>query len=29
MLVYDGLWGESRKFKLGKRPDCPVCGGGA
>ena len=26
MLVYDGLWGESRKFRLGKRPDCPVCG---
>lgn len=26
MLVYDGLWGESRKFKLVRRPDCPVCG---
>lgn len=28
MLVYDGLWGESRKFGLVKRDDCPVCGGG-
>ncbi|GHD98974.1 molybdopterin biosynthesis protein [Defluviimonas sp. 20V17] len=26
MMVYDGLWGESRKFKLARRPDCPVCG---
>jgi molybdopterin/thiamine biosynthesis adenylyltransferase len=27
MLVYDGLWGESRKFALARRADCPVCGG--
>jgi len=26
MLIYDALYGESRKFKLAKRPDCPVCG---
>ncbi|MFC2970155.1 HesA/MoeB/ThiF family protein [Acidimangrovimonas pyrenivorans] len=27
MLVYDGLWSETRKFTLEKRADCPVCGG--
>jgi len=27
MLIYDALWGETRKIALKKRPDCPVCGG--
>ncbi len=27
MLVFDGLWGESRKLRLKPRPGCPVCGG--
>lgn len=26
MLVFDGLWGETRKLVLGRRTDCPVCG---
>ena len=26
MLIYDGLYGESRKIGLQKRNDCPVCG---
>ncbi len=26
MLIYDALDAETRKIKLGKRPDCPVCG---
>lgn len=26
MLIYDGLWGETRKMALGRRDDCPVCG---
>jgi molybdopterin/thiamine biosynthesis adenylyltransferase len=26
MLIYDALWGETRKITLKKRPDCPVCG---
>jgi molybdopterin/thiamine biosynthesis adenylyltransferase len=26
MLIYDGLYGESRKFALSRRGDCPVCG---
>ena len=26
MLIYDALFGESRKFSLSKRADCPVCG---
>lgn len=26
MLIYDALYGESRKMKLTCRPDCPVCG---
>ncbi|QYX57642.1 HesA/MoeB/ThiF family protein [Roseovarius sp. SCSIO 43702] len=29
MLIYDGLYGESRKFALARREDCPVCGGAA
>jgi molybdopterin/thiamine biosynthesis adenylyltransferase len=27
MLIYDGLYGETRKIRLSKRSDCPVCGG--
>lgn len=26
MLIYDGLWGETRKLALSPRADCPVCG---
>ncbi len=26
MLIYDALYGESRKITLKSRPDCPVCG---
>jgi len=26
MLIYDGLYGESRKIGLQRRVDCPVCG---
>ncbi|MBT9384907.1 molybdopterin-synthase adenylyltransferase MoeB [Pseudooceanicola sp. CBS1P-1] len=26
MLIYDALWGETRKIALKPRPDCPVCG---
>jgi molybdopterin/thiamine biosynthesis adenylyltransferase len=26
MLIYDGLYGESRKIGLGRRSDCPICG---
>ena len=26
MLIYDGLYGESRKIGLQRRGDCPVCG---
>ena len=26
MLIYDALWGETRKITLKKRGDCPVCG---
>ena len=26
MLIYDGLYGETRKITLKRRPDCPVCG---
>jgi len=28
MLIYDALWGETRKIGLKKRGDCPVCGSG-
>jgi len=28
MLIYDGLWGESRKIGVKRRADCPVCGAG-
>lgn len=27
LLIYDGLWGETRKLTLSRRADCPVCGG--
>ena len=26
LLIYDGLWGESRKIATKRRDDCPVCG---
>ncbi|WP_264212447.1 HesA/MoeB/ThiF family protein [Leisingera thetidis] len=26
MLIYDGLFGETRKIRLASRADCPVCG---
>jgi molybdopterin/thiamine biosynthesis adenylyltransferase len=26
MLIYDALWGETRKIALKRRMDCPVCG---
>ncbi|MGH1353901.1 MAG: HesA/MoeB/ThiF family protein [Thalassovita sp.] len=26
MLIYDALWGETRKITLKRRSDCPVCG---
>ena len=26
MLIYDGLYGETRKVRLARRPDCAVCG---
>lgn len=28
MLIYDALYGETRKIALSPRGDCPVCGGG-
>ncbi len=28
MLIYDALYGETRRIGLARRPDCPVCGGG-
>ncbi|WP_127112731.1 HesA/MoeB/ThiF family protein [Shimia sediminis] len=27
MMIYDALYGESRKITLKRRADCPVCGG--
>jgi len=27
MLIYDALYGESRKIRLQRRSDCPACGG--
>ncbi|APG47984.1 HesA/MoeB/ThiF family protein [Phaeobacter porticola] len=29
MLIYDGLYSDSRKISLRAQPDCPVCAGGA
>ncbi len=26
LLIYDGLYSETRRIKLVRRPDCPVCG---
>ncbi|MFW8594360.1 HesA/MoeB/ThiF family protein [Cribrihabitans neustonicus] len=26
MLIYDGLYGETRKIRLSRRGDCPACG---
>ncbi|MCY4305696.1 MAG: molybdopterin-synthase adenylyltransferase MoeB [Aestuariivita sp.] len=26
LLIYDALWGETRKIKIERRPDCPICG---
>ncbi|MBZ0123123.1 MAG: HesA/MoeB/ThiF family protein, partial [Roseovarius sp.] len=26
MLIFDALYGETRKIALARRPDCPVCG---
>ncbi|WP_050929087.1 HesA/MoeB/ThiF family protein [Aestuariivita boseongensis] len=26
MLIYDALWGETRKIGLERRSDCPICG---
>jgi molybdopterin/thiamine biosynthesis adenylyltransferase len=28
MLIYDGLYSESRKISLSQRSDCPVCATG-
>ena len=27
LLIYDGLYGDTRSIKLSRRPDCPVCAG--
>jgi len=27
MLIYDALYGETRKIRMSRRDDCPVCGG--
>jgi len=29
MMIYDALYGESRKIQLKRRADCPTCGAGA
>ncbi|MGB5871935.1 MAG: HesA/MoeB/ThiF family protein [Albidovulum sp.] len=29
LLIYDGLWGESRKLKAARRADCKLCGADA
>ena len=29
MLIYDALWGETRKIALKRRAECPDCGAGA
>ncbi|OBY28432.1 HesA/MoeB/ThiF family protein [Leisingera sp. JC1] len=29
MLIYDGLYGETRKIRLSRRADCPACSGKA
>lgn len=27
MLIFDGLYGETRRITLHRDPDCPVCSG--
>lgn len=27
MMIFDGLWGETRSLAIRPRPDCPVCAG--
>ena len=27
MILFDGLWGETRRIAIAARPDCAVCGG--
>ncbi|MBB1491598.1 MULTISPECIES: HesA/MoeB/ThiF family protein [unclassified Paracoccus (in: a-proteobacteria)] len=27
MLIFDGLWGETRTIAVHRRPDCSICGG--
>lgn len=27
LVVFDGLWGETRRLRTAPRPGCPVCGG--
>lgn len=29
MLIFDGLYGETRKVRINRRPDCAICGAGA
>lgn len=29
MVLFDGLYGETRSITVARRPDCPVCGHGA
>jgi molybdopterin/thiamine biosynthesis adenylyltransferase len=26
MIIYDALYGESRKIAIERRADCPICG---
>lgn len=28
MVIFDGLWGESRSIGIARNPSCPVCGSG-
>ena len=28
MLIFDGLWGETRSIKIHRNADCPICGAG-
>jgi molybdopterin/thiamine biosynthesis adenylyltransferase len=28
MFIYDALYAETRKIRIRKRADCPVCGSG-
>lgn len=28
LLIYDALWGETRRIKIARRPDCPICAPG-